>query len=119
MYSVAGPTSCAPYKVIAGRVKWLTRLPGSTSYWWCRPPLTLGSVRAEEAAIMRTNLSSKSVPRFELDHRSREVRLRLERIDRLLVSRASVTHSWLRRLLCLFGVGMCGGDPQDGRARGC
>ena len=67
---------------------------------------------------MRTNLSSKSVPRFELDQRSREVRLRLERIERLLVSRASVTHSWLRRLLCLFGVGMCGGDPQDGRARG-
>jgi hypothetical protein len=67
---------------------------------------------------MRTNLSSKSVPRFELDQRSREVRLRLERIERLLVSHASVTHSWLRRLLSLFGVGMCGGDAQDGRARG-
>jgi hypothetical protein len=68
--------------------------------------------------MIRTNLSSKSVPGSELDQRSREVRLRLERIERLLVSRAGVTHSWLRRLLCLFGVGVCGGEPQDGRTRG-
>jgi hypothetical protein len=67
---------------------------------------------------MRTNLWSKSVPRFELDERSREVRLRQERIERVLVSRAGVTHSWLRRLLCLFSVGICGGEPQDGRTRG-
>jgi hypothetical protein len=38
---------------------------------------------------MRTNLLSKSVPRVELDQRSREARLRIARIERLLVPRAA------------------------------
>ena len=57
---------------------------------------------------MKTNLLGKSVPRVELDQRSRTARLRLERIDRLP---AAVTHSRLRRLLCLFSVGIYGGAP--------
>ena len=53
--------------------------------------------------MMRTNLSSKSAPRVDLDQRSRAARLRLER---LLIPRTAATHSRLRRLLCLFSVGI-------------
>jgi hypothetical protein len=38
-----------------------------------------------EDAIARPNLWSKSVPRVELDHRAREARDRLVRIEWLLV----------------------------------
>src|SRR5256885_6888494 len=41
----------------------------------------------------KPNLLSKSVPRIALDQRSREARLRIERIERLLVPRAAVTRS--------------------------
>jgi hypothetical protein len=61
--------------------------------------------------MMRTNLWSKSVSRVELDQRSRAARLRRERIDRLLIPPVAVTHSRLRRLLCLFSVGIHGGAP--------
>jgi hypothetical protein len=46
-----------------------------------------------------TNLWNQSVPRVELDQRSREARLRFERIDRLFILRDIVTDSPLRRLL--------------------
>ena len=62
----------------------------------------------------RTNLWDRSVPRVELDRRSREARLRFERIDQLFIVRATVTHSWLRGLLYLFTVGRYGGLPQEG-----
>jgi len=68
--------------------------------------------------MMRTNLWSKSVSRVELDQRSRAARLRLERIDRLLIPPAAMTRSPLRRLLGLFGAGIYGGAPQDSRTRG-
>jgi hypothetical protein len=58
--------------------------------------------------MLRINLWSQSVPRVELDQRSREAHLRLERIERLLVPRAAVTDSWLRRLLCLLRFGIYG-----------
>jgi hypothetical protein len=53
----------------------------------------------------RANLWNNSVPRVELDQRARDARRRLERIEQLLVPRAAVTDSWLRRVLCLFSVG--------------
>src|ERR1700730_12993088 len=56
--------------------------------------------------MMRANLSNKSVSRVELDQRARDARLRLERIERLLVLRAAVTDSWLRRLLYLCSGGI-------------
>jgi len=62
----------------------------------------------------RTNLWSQSVPRIELDQRSREARLRFERIDRLFILRATVTHFRLRWLLHLFTVGRYGGLAQEG-----
>ena len=62
----------------------------------------------------RTHLWDRSVPRVELDRRSREARLRFERIDQLLIVRATVTPSRLRRLFYLFRVGRYGGLPQQG-----
>ena len=49
--------------------------------------------------MLRANLSNKSVSRVELDQRARDARLRLERIERLLVLRAALTDSWRRRVL--------------------
>jgi hypothetical protein len=66
----------------------------------------------------RTNLWTQSVPRVELDQRSREARLRLERIERLLIPRTTVTHSRLWWLLCLLSVGRYRGAPQESRVRG-
>jgi hypothetical protein len=58
------------------------------------------------------------VPSIELDQRSREARLRLEQIERLLLWRAVVRQSRLRRVLYLFRVGIYRGAPQKRRARG-
>jgi len=61
----------------------------------------------------RSYMWSQSLPRIELDQRSREARLRFERIDRLFIVRTTVTHFRLRRLLHLLAVGRYGGLPQD------
>ena len=63
------------------------------------------------------NLWSRSVSRVELDQRSREARLRLERIEPLVVSRATVAHSWFWRLVGLFNVGSDRRAPQGKRVR--
>jgi hypothetical protein len=63
--------------------------------------------------MLRTNRWNESVPRVELDQRSREAHLRLERIERLLVPRAAVTDSWLKRLLCLLSFGIYGAGEQS------
>jgi hypothetical protein len=76
--------------------------------------LRLGNVHAMGSIMPRSNLWDRSVPRVELDGRSREARLRFERIDRLFILRPTVTPSRLRRLLYLFTVGRYGGLPQDG-----
>src|SRR5215471_1543490 len=73
-----------------------------------------GTDRAMGGVMPRSNLWSQSVPRIELDQRSREARLRFERIDRVFILRATVTHSRLRRLLYLMTVGRYGGPPQEG-----
>jgi hypothetical protein len=67
--------------------------------------------------MLRTNFWSRSVPRVELDQRSREARLRLEGIERLLILRAAVTQSRLRRVLCLFRVGIYRSAPQESQLR--
>ena len=66
----------------------------------------------------RTNLWSQSVPRVELDQRSREARLLLERIERLFVPRAAVRNSRVRRFLALLSIGVYGDTPQESRIRG-
>jgi hypothetical protein len=63
-----------------------------------------------EGAMLKANLW-KSVPKVELDQRARDGRLQLERIERLLViPRAAVMRSRLRRLLFLLSVRLYGGE---------
>ncbi len=64
--------------------------------------------------MLKANLWSKSVPRVELDQRARGARLRLERLERLLLPRPAATHSWLRRAFHLFIVRA---DSEGGRGR--
>ena len=64
----------------------------------------------------RSNEGSQSVSRVELDQRSREARLRFERIARLFLLRDTAMRTWLRRLLYLFTVGKYGGLPHEGRS---
>ncbi len=71
-----------------------------------------------EGAMSKANLWSRSVARVELDQRARDARLRLERLERVLASRAAVTDSWLRRALHLFGFGLYGEARQGNRTRG-
>ena len=68
--------------------------------------------------MLRANLWNNSVSRVELDQRARDARLRLERIERLLVLRAAVTNSWLRRVLWLFSFGRSGEGSRARRTRG-
>jgi hypothetical protein len=67
---------------------------------------------------MRADLWNKSVPRVEIDQRARDARLRLHRMERLLVPRAAVTSSWFKRVLWLYGFGKNGGRVQGRRIRG-
>jgi len=58
--------------------------------------------------MLRANIWNESVSRVELDQQARDARLRLEPIERLLVLRATLTDSWLRRVLWLFSFGRSG-----------
>ena len=53
-------------------------------------------------ALCRTNLWNDCASRATLDQRAREAYLQLERIERLFVPYAAVTHSWLKRSFILF-----------------
>ena len=68
--------------------------------------------------MLRANLWNNSVSRVELDQRARDARLRLERVERLVVPCAAVAGSWLRRILCLFGLGRFGYASRGDRTRG-
>ena len=72
------------------------------------------SIRILEAAMLRTDLWNDSASRAALDQRAREAHLELERIERLLVPRATVTGSWL---LCPFSTGICNGALRVTRTR--
>ena len=64
------------------------------------------------------NLWNRTVSRVELDHRAREARLRIERLEWLLVPRAAATGSWLRRAFCLFGVRLDNEGERGRQTRG-
>ena len=80
--------------------------------------LRVGGVRAMEGAMLKAILCNKSVSRVEIDQRARDDRLRLEQIERRLVSRAAVTVSWLRRVLYLFSFGRRSGGSRTSRIQG-
>ena len=60
---------------------------------------------------------SRSLSRVEIDQSSREARLRLERMERI-ISRAAGRLPRLRRLLFLLNVGEYGWQQQRSRVRG-
>ena len=68
--------------------------------------------------MLSANLWNKSAQRAELDQRAREARLRLEHLERLLISQAAVRRDRLRRFLSLRRVGEYGEGPQKGPLRG-
>ena len=49
--------------------------------------------------MLRNNVPMRDVPRVELDQRARAARLRLERVERLLMPRPAVRHDWFRWLI--------------------
>jgi hypothetical protein len=63
--------------------------------------------------MARPNLLSKSLPRVELDHRARDARARLVRLERLLVPRALVVGFRLSPLIRLLGA-RAGGNGRRG-----
>ena len=63
-----------------------------------------------EVAVPRTNTWSHSVPRVEIDQRSREACLRLEQIERLFKP-VGAKHSRLWKLVYLFGLGTSNAAP--------
>jgi hypothetical protein len=64
----------------------------------------------------RSDLYEPSAPRAELDQRSREARLRLERVERLLVVRLLPKQSLLRRVLRCLGLRIYTGQQIGGRS---
>ena len=53
--------------------------------------------------MLRRDLLNRNVPRLECDHRAREARLRLERVERLLVKRARLADRRPLLFVRLFG----------------
>lgn len=68
--------------------------------------------------MLKAILCDKNVSRVEIDQRARDARLRLEQIERLLVSRAAVTASWRNRVIYLFSVGARGVGSRTSRIQG-
>jgi hypothetical protein len=64
----------------------------------------------------RPDLLEQSAPRVELDQRSREARLRLEHVERLLVVRPSPRQSLLKRVLHCLGSRIYIGEKGQGGA---
>lgn len=58
----------------------------------------------------------QSAPRAELDQRSREARLRLENVERLLIARPLPKPSLLRRVLRCLGAKIYAGQQIVGRS---
>ena len=63
-----------------------------------------------------TQLLEQSAPRAELDQRSRETRLRLEQVERLLVVGPLPRQSLLRRVVYCFRSRIYVGAPMEGRS---
>jgi hypothetical protein len=63
-----------------------------------------------------TDLLEHSAMRVELDQRSRDARLRLEKVERLLAVHPISMPSQLRRLLARLGWRICAGRQTAGRS---
>jgi hypothetical protein len=67
--------------------------------------------------MLTANPWNRSVSLGELHEHAREGCLRLEPLERLLLSRIAVTESWLRRVVCLFSVRACSEGGRGYRTR--
>ena len=68
--------------------------------------------------MARPNLCSKNVPRVELDHRARDARIRLVRIERQLLPRIAARGLWLGPLARLLGLRVDGDGRRGDRTTG-
>jgi hypothetical protein len=66
--------------------------------------------------MARTDLWRWSAARVEIDHRSREARLREEYLERLLILRALPARSWVRRVLYRLAARLFNGGRVAGRS---
>jgi hypothetical protein len=69
-----------------------------------------------EDIMPRTDLLEQSATRVELDQRSREARLRLEHVERLLMLRRLPRQSLLARVLRCFGSRVYSGEQIAGQS---
>jgi hypothetical protein len=63
-----------------------------------------------------TDIWRRSATRVEIDHRSREARLREEYLERLLIMRALPAQSWVRRVLYRCGMRLLNGGCVPSRS---
>jgi len=76
-----------------GNVKQLTLVRGWATYLCGAAPGSLrGAHGLWKGAMPRINFWSWSLSRFELDQRSREARLRFERLEQLLLAHTTQPH---------------------------
>src|SRR5215471_5018184 len=68
-----------------------------------------------EGAMAKQNLFPKNVPRADLDQRPREARIRIERLERLLVPRIEAPHFWQRPLVRLATLRFNGNGRRNGQ----
>src|SRR5262249_39109012 len=68
-----------------------------------------------EEAMAKQNLLPKNVPRAELDQRAREARIRIERLERLLVPRVEAPNFWQKPLVRLATLRLNGNDRRNGQ----
>ena len=66
--------------------------------------------------MLRPDLWWWSAARVEIDHRAREARLRLERLERLLILRVLPAPSWSKRVLQRRGLRFFTGGCVEGRS---
>jgi hypothetical protein len=68
--------------------------------------------------MAKSNLLHKNVPRAELDERARETRVRLERLEWLLVPRVEAPTLWLQPLARFVSFRLNGRGQQGGQTGG-
>ena len=102
--------TCVEDHRLHGKARYL--LADDVGLYPARLPAAAAWEHPLEGTVPRTNPWSHSLPRVELDQRSREASLRLEQIERLLKRPVRVRHSWFWRLLYLLSLGTCSATSQ-------
>jgi len=81
------------------------------------PPSVLSrGISTMEEVMSRTDQRNTGATRVEVDQRSRDTRLRLEQVERLLVAQNRQGSSWFGRVLYWLGFGIGGDERRQARA---